>query len=370
MELASADEDRKLFMRSNLSAPPITGRLVARALRHSWRVTVPDSLCLSVADFDAIAPLLYDSGAAALGWRRIEDSELASTPSGELLHQAYRLLTLQAAIHETKIHRVFKAFRALEIEPILIKGWAMARYYPQPGLRPYGDIDLIVRPRDLNSAQRLTASDELRDCRIDLHARPFELADRLLADLYARSFLAECGGELVRVLSDEDHLALVSIHLLKHGAWRPLWLCDVAMLLESLNPNFAWHVCLGANERRRNWIRSAIGLAIDLLGAIPSQHSPETGLQTPRWLSDGVLGNWAEPFTVNHEPHNHRKEIKSYLTNPRGFVGDLRLRWPDPIMATVLANGSFGNRRLLRYQIHNCLKRAARLMSRSGEPAF
>src|SRR5215831_6311774 len=152
-------------MRSNLSTPLITGRLVAKVLRHSWRDAVPDLAYLSVADFEAVTPLLYDSGAAALGWRLIDNSELAGTPSGELLHQAYRLLTLQAAIHQTKIQRVFKAFRADGIEPILIKGWAMARRYPQPALRPYGDIDLILRPGDLKAAQSLTASEDFRDCR-------------------------------------------------------------------------------------------------------------------------------------------------------------------------------------------------------------
>mgnify|MGYP003694491507 CR=1 FL=1 len=102
-----------------------------------------------------------------------------------MLHQAFRLLTLQAAIHETRIRRVFAELRSADIEPILIKGWAVARAYPQPGLRPYGDIDLIVRPRDLRRA--IAATEHRRDCQLDFHTLPIELADRSIEELFARS---------------------------------------------------------------------------------------------------------------------------------------------------------------------------------------
>src|SRR5436190_10436657 len=126
------------------------GWLVASALRGSWRSAGASEL--TQADFEATTALLYDSGAAGLGWWSIRNTDLAHTASGELLHQAFRLLTLQAAIHQTKIERVFRCFRSVKVEPILIKGWAVARRYPQPGLRPYGDIDLLIRPDDLSLA--------------------------------------------------------------------------------------------------------------------------------------------------------------------------------------------------------------------------
>src|SRR4051794_24574421 len=99
------------------SAP---GRLVALALRQSWRDSIAHRPVFSLADFEAVTPLLYDSGAAGLGWWRIRDTALAETPSGKMLHQAFRLLTLQAAIHQTNLRRVFESFRSTPIEPILI----------------------------------------------------------------------------------------------------------------------------------------------------------------------------------------------------------------------------------------------------------
>ena len=336
------------------------GCLVANALRGSWRLS--STTDLTPDDFEVVTPLLYDSGAAGLGWWTIRDTPLADTQSGELLHQAFRLLTLQAAIHQTKIERVFRHLRAANVEPILIKGWSVARQYPQPGLRPYGDIDLLVTHEDFSTATSVTESAELRDCRIDLHPGIFELVDRRLSDVFARSKLVPCGTERARVLSDEDHLALLAVHFLKHAGWRPLWLCDIALLLESTPDDFDWDVCLGPDKRRVNWILSVIGLARELLGASSDDARIDARAIVPAWLSESVLTNWEQPFVGKHEPYNHQAPIRSYLTRPGGVIADLRRRWPNPILATVTVNGTFGKRRRVRYQLRNCLQRAGRLV--------
>lgn len=347
-------------MAASASSNSSLGRLVARALRHSWRLSISSDLAL--ADFEAITPLLYDSGAAGLGWWSIRDTELAATPSGELLHQAFRLLTLQAAIHQTKVEKVFKCFRAAKVEPILIKGWSVAFRYPQPGLRPYGDIDLLIRPEDHSTAASLVTSAELRDCRIDIHPGLLELADRPIPALFARSRLVTCGTEQVRILCDEDQIALLAIHFLKHAGWRPLWLCDVGLMLESMSPNFDWDVFLGTDKRRVNWILSVMGLARELLGASISDQPGAARATVPAWVIEGVLTNWEQPFVGKHEPHNHQAPIRSYLRSPRGVLADLKRRWPDPILATISVNGVFARRRRVRYQLRNCLQRAVRLV--------
>src|SRR5260370_228788 len=81
-------------------------------------------------------PLLYGSGAGALGWWRVRETDLRDSPSAELLHQAFRLQTLYAQIQQNKIQKVVRALRDANVEPILIKGWAIARFYPHQGLRP------------------------------------------------------------------------------------------------------------------------------------------------------------------------------------------------------------------------------------------
>jgi len=343
--------------------------LISRVLNGSWRSGANPAIALSNRELDAVTPLVYDSGAAGLGWWRIRDTALAQTPSGELLHQAFRFLALQARIHETRIQRVLVSLRTAGIEPILIKGWSIARLYPQPGLRPYGDIDLLVRPEQHLAAARVAAADDFRDCLIDFHPGAFELADRSIDDLILRSQLVQCGDEEVRVLGNEDHFALLAIHLLKHGAWRPLWLCDLGLLLESMSSDFDWALCLGKNSRRSNWILSAVGLAHALLNASINDEGISGRANAPAWLVAGVLKNWEAPYAAAQAPHRHRAPIKSYFRRPRGVISDLTRRWPDPILATISANGVFAHRRRVRYQIQNCVQRAARLFRPRTEPA-
>jgi len=358
------------------------GRLVATALSHSWRDSKADSTNpqlnqtkwatspeLSPTDFDVVTPLLYDSGAAGLGWWRIRDTQLSDTPSGELLHQAFRLLTLQARIHEQQIQRIFRVLRAGNIEPILIKGWSVARRYPQIGLRPFGDIDLLIRPQQHLQAAWIAENEQLCDCSTDLHPGIFELVDRPVEDLFARSRLVACDDEPVRILSDEDQFALSAVHFLKHAAWRPLWLCDLALFLESMSAEFDWDLCLGNDPRRANWILSAVGLARDLLGASICNKRINRLAVSPGWLVETVLRNWETPFARKHEPHNHAAPILSYLRRPRGLLKDLKCRWPNPILATVTVNGTFGSRQRRRYQFRNCLQRGAGLIRAAAEPA-
>ena len=341
------------------SPAPAAGRLVADALRGSWRLS--STALVTRADFETVTPLLYDSGAAGLGWWAIRDTPLADTPSGELLHQAFRLLTLQAVIHQTKIEKVFRHLRAARVEPILIKGWSIARRYPEPGLRPYGDIDLLVRHEDYSTASRVVENADLRDCRVDLHPGIFELVDRPIGDIFARSKLVSDSGQ-ARVLCDEDHLALLAVHFLKHAGWRPLWLCDIALMLESMPDDFDWDVCLGCDKRRVNWIHSVVGLARELLGASINDDRVAARAKAPAWVSESVLSNWKHPFVDKHEPYNHRAPMRSYLARPEGVIADLRRRWPNPILATITVNGTFGKRRRVRYQLRNCLQRARRLV--------
>jgi hypothetical protein len=340
------------------------GRLVATALEGSWRTSPPAELHLSATEFDEVTPLLYDSGAAALGWWRVRQTALRETPSGELLHQAFRLLALQANIHQTKIEKLFRLMRANGVEPMLLKGWAIARLYPQPALRPYGDIDLLVRPSDSRAAQRVIESDAARGSWVDLHTRIDELAETSAEDLFARSQLVECRDEQVRVPGAEDHFALLAIHLLKHGAWRPSWLCDLGLLLETMSGDFDWDLCLSNNKRRANWILSAISLAHDLVGAeIADEVIAARSREIPAWLARSVLKEWETPFAIDQPPMSHRAPMRSYLRHPRGFLSDLAHRWPNPILATVSVNGEFNRWPRFPYQLANCLERAMHLLA-------
>jgi len=106
------------------------GQLIAKALTGAWRSKDLPEFALSESELDEVAPLLMGSGAAALGWRRISDSCLRESSSGELLHQAYRLQLLQSDIQEQKIEKAFRLLREASVEAILAKGWPWQDFIP------------------------------------------------------------------------------------------------------------------------------------------------------------------------------------------------------------------------------------------------
>jgi len=339
-------------------------QLVATLLEGSWRGRPSDPDGLDVKQLDQIAPLLYDSGAAALGWWRIRNSALRHTASGRLLHEAYRLQALQSVLHEEKILKVLRLLREARIEAILVKGWAAAQLYPDSALRPYGDIDLLVRPSQFKPAQQLLQ--HATDCWVDLHSNLMEIGDRPLEELFGRAEVLTLRNEEVRSLSREDHLALLAIHLLRHGAWRPLWLCDIGAQIESLPDNFDWSLCLGGNKHRAGWITCAVGLAHGLLGvSLEGLPIASAASNIPGWLPASVLRQWDSPFARNQAPMKHSAKMADYLANPTGILTALRERWPNPILATVSVNGQFNRLPRLPYQLGNCLLRMTHLITAS-----
>ncbi len=338
------------------------GNLVARVLSGSWRSSDVPPLQISESDLDAVTPLLYDSGTAALGWCRISRTSLRTSSSAELLHQAYRLQSLQSEIHEHEVEKVFRLLRQAQVEAVLAKGWATAGMYTERVLRPYGDIDICVRPEHSKLAEEVLSAPEANDCWVDLHKHFSEIDERTIDELFARSRTVNLGEEQVPILGPEDQLALSCIHLLKHGAWRPLWLCDVGVAIESLPATFDWDVCLGRNSTRAHWIISAIGLAKRLLSAGTEGLPIRVQQELPSWLIENVIKQWASPFAIDQPPMSHPVPMADLLRHPAGLLNGLRQRWPSPIIATISVNGEFNNLPRLPYQMANCLTRIGRLL--------
>lgn len=339
------------------------GSLVAQVLSGAWRSSSFRPLTLSEADLDEVTPLLCGSGAAGLAWRRLVNTDLQGTSSAQVLHQAYRLQSLQAEIVEQKVEKVFRLLRQSRVDAVLAKGWLAAAIYSDTALRPYGDIDICVRPEHFKLAEEVFSDSEANDCSVDLHKRFHEFKDRSLDEIFIRSRLVHLGEENIRTLCPEDHLALLCIHFLKHGAWRPLWLCDIGAAIESLPKSFDWNLCLGRNRTRASWIMAAIGLAKRVLGA-ETDNLPiaKEAMASPAWLVDNVLQQWANPFPTHQAPMNHPVPMAHHLRHPAGLLDGLRKRWPNAIIATVSVDGRFNNVPRLPYQMANCISRTGRLL--------
>ncbi len=334
--------------------------MIAKILSNSWQNKQPQ-IDISEDELRLINPMLQGSGAGGLGWWHIRESPVRTSQTGEELHQAYRLHTLTAARHEQNIQSVFRLLRENGVEPMLVKGWAIARLYPAKGLRSYGDIDVVVQPQNVQKAKIVMSSPEGKTYNVDFaHEELENLNERGIDDLFAHSQLVKLEDTNVRVMSDEDHLRFLCIHLLRHGAWRPLWLCDIAVAVESRNPDFDWQQCIGRVTHQTDWILFTIRLAHELLGADIS-HTPAEDKALPRWLLPAVLKQWEKPCSADHAPP---ELIMTSLRHPTHILKAIGDRWPDPISASIRMNAPFNELPRLPFQIANYIVNLALFVGR------
>ena len=343
------------------------GNLLAVVLAGAWRHSPPPPQ-LSWYDLDEVAPLLIDSGAGALGWWRVRHSDLSKRPAAQALRQAYRQNAILGTLHERRIQEVIALLHAAGVVPVLIKGWAIARLYPERALRVSGDIDLLVRPSQLTRVRR--ALERQPDLLPDVGAWHEELdrfSEQAWGGLYARAETVRLGEIDVHVLGPEDHLALLCMHYLRHGAWRPIWLCDISAALESRPPSFDWDLCLDGDWGRADWIACTLGLANRLLGGDASDTPvADRAAPLPRWLVPQVLKQWERPSPRQHDPPDL---IRNGLRRPIGLPSALRARWSYPIQATIRMNGPFNELPRFPFQLADYGTHVARSLGRLGSPS-
>ena len=266
------------------------GRAIATVLTRAWAET-PLPL-----DPGAVASsthrLLVQSGAGALYWRRIAAQEGAPSLVYPL-RDHYRSLVLASKVRALQLAETVAYLRKHEIESLLIKGWAIARSYPHPALRPYGDLDLCVADADYVRSGELLAQRSAALTPVELHPASGLLGDLRYGDLFPRSTVHCLDGTEIRIPSPEQHLRLLALHYLKHGGWRPLWLCDLAVAMEQRPPDFDWDRCFHGRSDLTAWLRALLHLSAELLGArLSGTPLAEEEMLIPRWLAPEMLRTW------------------------------------------------------------------------------
>jgi hypothetical protein len=309
-----------------------------------------------------VADKILDTGGGALAWWRLRGSALETADGADRLRQAFRLHSIQAARHEKNLEHVLVHFNAAGLSPILFKGWALARLYAQPGLRPYGDVDLLVDAPDEARARSVIAGlpRELQEI-VDLDMRVLHrfLPDRTFGELAPRATTETIGAAHFRLLAPEDHLRLVCLHQLDHGGWRPLWLCDVAAFVEALPDAFSWDLCLAGNARLSDAVVSLVALAEELLGARVPPETPR--VTAPGWFREAMLRGWAGGFQAPPDSLSNLGEL--------GFgraMAALRARWPDPITSTLHLRAPLRGIPRPLLQVAECARRAILFVRRGA----
>lgn len=332
---------------------------LATLLSGCWR-SPPPPVDLPAGALDWSRRDILTGGLSGLVWRRMRYSG-AIGAAAEELHNAYRYQALGQRRQEIELGRLVGALTTGGVESIVLKGWAVARLYPDPALRPFGDVDLAVAPQQLTLAQEVVRSAEHVRLDVDLHHADLAILGTWEA-LVGRSRLVPLDDIQVRVLCPEDQLAHLCLHFLRHSGERPLWLVDIAAAVEDRGSDFDWNLCLGSDPWRADAIACAIGVAHQILGAdVKGTPVAERAGNLPRWLVPAVLRQWEKPpFREFITGTLVRATLRRPWTVPR----ELAERWPDPLRATTQLRAPFNDVPRLPFQAAAFLTRAAGVLRR------
>jgi Uncharacterised nucleotidyltransferase len=263
---------------------------------------------------------------------------------------------LHSKIQEEKIKKAFEIFRANEIEPILIKGWAAARFYPSKTDRIYADIDLCVAPESFPKAEALAESRDVQKLNVDLHCGLRHLDTVAWENLYENAKLVKMTdtdtNTKIRILRPEDHLRVLCVHWLTDGGEYKEKLLDIFYAVENRPDGFDWERCLEiVGEKRRRWIVCTIGLAKKYFGlSLKNTPIEKEAEDLPEWLISTVEREWKSNIRI--------KPLNTCLGDRKQFFEQILKRIPpNAIQATILMEGSFDRRTRIFYQFGNFFAR-------------
>lgn len=257
---------------------------------------------------------------------------------------------IQTALHKKQLEQAFALFRGAGIEPVLIKGWAAVRFYPEDNQRYLGDIDLCVAPEDFSLATE-TLKNDPGSLPVDLHNGLRHLDSVPFRELMSYSKVIRLGETDVRVLCDEDHLRVLCIHWLNDGGAYREKLKDIHYAVENRRADFNWDRCLNiVNKKRRRWTVCAILLAHKYFATKIDDTPIADEKELPKWLIKAVEKEWAHPVRL--------QPLVFFLKDRASFWQQLKKRIPpNPIQATIEMGGDFDSRYRVHYQLLDIFSR-------------
>lgn len=146
-------------MDRELTRPPIhtldnpTDELLLSFLRLPWAPSPPADGSLDEPQATALARRALAQGLGPLLYARLRGQEVLPQSAMAELRQAYYESAGRSARINHALETILQALAASGVPAILLKGAALAQaIYGNPALRPMGDLDLLVRPADVDTA--------------------------------------------------------------------------------------------------------------------------------------------------------------------------------------------------------------------------
>lgn len=280
-------------------------------------------------------------GLCGLAMERVESLGIRASTAIE-----GRLRAGKTNVAAEELHTVHEAQHVLGVlhdagvPVLLLKGLALlATVYRRPGLRPMGDIDLLIRSEDVvRATQALARADcrrgaefvrddffpryyyetewitqSPRPVRIDLHVRPFRplraactVPEEALWDDATPITVSDSPAWIPEPSRMLIHLCA---HAAFHGCERLIWLYDIHRFMRQFADRLDWDkfVALTKSWRLVLPVRTAIRVCAQTLGT----HVPCDAGQA---LAGGQV-SWRDRLVVWQSPHDAERPVLHVLTN-------------------------------------------------------
>ncbi|HEX5165781.1 MAG TPA: nucleotidyltransferase family protein [Thermomicrobiales bacterium] len=258
---------------------------------------------------------------------------LAVGTSASMVPDTFRAAVEQGCV-VSQIHMramyywIFEILRALsdaDIEVVVLKGPALAHsIYPSPGLRVFGDLDLMVRERDMLTAHavltdhgllarqmldkvppklthacttyELVYRDPASKFVLEMHYDDLLNAGLVSRDLdgyWNRSVLVTLPGAVVRTLSLEDHLLHLCAHTHYHGYVKLNWFSDIAFIVRDRHDELDWDQFVRVT--RREEAKVAVFYSLTLLEKLFGIAAPRDVIMA---ITPDRFRQWAHTYFV------------------------------------------------------------------------
>ncbi len=279
----------------------------------------------AAVDWDDLAVTALALGLAPLLHYRLEAAGLTLPEARAQAKLAFARQT-EAARHAARSAQLAEVLGQMSAVPIVLKGAYLAEHvYPQPGLRPMNDVDLLFQPQDLpevtEALGRLGYGEKVippeQGPGITKHTstfkRPGDMATPnpylssgaghmiephrsleeawfglrcdLTPGVWARSVPMEAAGRPARTLSAEDNLLHLAVHLAFHlimGSPSFVQLADIAVYVERVRLDWAVFTKRAEERRAAGFAYAALRLGQTLLGApVPADVLVQLARQSP-----------------------------------------------------------------------------------------
>ena len=281
--------------------------------------------CLSPIDWEKVLCLAEAHGLApAVGYalKSRHSETIPASVRGRFARHLTNNLARQILL-ERELVLLLKRFETERVPVLLLKGPVLAEMvYSHPALRPFFDLDLLIKPDDLVQADQLLLKLGYSR-RADAHSWSFNVAYDwetlyegsfgvqvdlhwgLVTDpryswnhlealgVWERAVQIRVAGEKTLGLSPDDLLLYLALHLaIHHGLVGLLWYWDLALLLKRHEKSLDWQAVV---DRASGWkVESALFFAL---------HGVETfmGASLPKWVMDRL------------KPTNYRAALLGWL---------------------------------------------------------